>query len=34
VLLPLQIIQFILGTLYFFSDAINHIMKTKLDKYN
>ena len=34
ILLPFQIVQFVLGTLFFFSDALNHIMKFKFDKYN
>lgn len=33
ILIPLQIIQFVVGTLYFFSDSINHVLKTRLDKY-
>lgn len=33
ILLPLQIIQFIIGTFYFFSDTANHILKKKLDRF-
>ena len=34
ILLPLQILQFVLGTLYFFSDVINCVKNKELIKYN